>query len=93
MSTALFDMRQDTRDGKRHNLPLAGLGPVEQAATLAAGTVTATQVAEAYKASLREHKMKLWPALKAYRKALCWTAIVCTVSQWGDCMWHESTLG
>ena len=50
---------------------------VESAAAMASDTMTANQIAEAYKASLREHQMGFWSAVKTYKKALAWTAVVC----------------
>lgn len=43
--------------------------------------MTPNQVAEAYRASLNEHRMTLFEAMKTYKKALFWSAVMGLVSQ------------
>ncbi|PSR82484.1 and other transporter-domain-containing protein [Coniella lustricola] len=39
-------------------------------------TMTPNQIAEAYRASVSEHKMELWTAIKTHKKAVFWSAIM-----------------
>lgn len=43
--------------------------------------MTPNQIAEAYRASVNEHRMKLSDAGRAYKKALFWSAVMGMVSQ------------
>lgn len=42
--------------------------------------MTPNQIAEAYRASLAEHRMGLSEAFRIYKKALFWSAVMCLVS-------------
>lgn len=47
-------------------------------------SMTANQIAEAYRASLTEHRMRFSEAFKIYKKALFWSAVMCLVSSSRD---------
>lgn len=49
------------------------------AAKAASGQMSSNQIAEAYRASLREHQMDFLSAVRIYKKALAWTLVMGTV--------------
>ena len=58
----------------------------EQAAEMVTATMTPNQVADAYKASLKEHQMKFGEAVRIYKYALFWTLLMGTVRIFSPCI-------
>lgn len=66
----------------RRAVPGTGVGGImaKQVSDVRPAEMTPNQIAEAYRASLAEQRMRFSEAFRIYKKALFWSAVMCLVS-------------